>query len=106
MKNEEAILVISSFVFITTLYIIIMVRGPRLGLINKHAYFDKTRLPQYFKFLAVVAVLSVPVGFLLTRKASLLPAYVGLNLLIAAIMGVNLFLYRRRSQSERHPKNK
>jgi len=97
MNNDESILVICAFIFAITLYAVVMVRGPRLGIINRKVFFDKSKLPNYFRFLALVALLSVPFGYLVARQISLALEFAGLNVLIGVIMGVNLFLYRRRA---------
>lgn len=96
MNNDESILVLSAFILATVLYIMIVVKGPRLGILNKNAYFDKSRLRTYYKFLASVLLLSIVFGYLVTRKSSLVWGYVGLNLFISGVMGANLILYRQR----------
>ncbi len=96
MKDTESLLVLLSLMFGILMYIFILIRGPRLGIINKLAYFDKKRLPVYLKFLSIVIVASVSIGLIITRDTALLLKYVGLNLLFAVILGPNIFMYRRR----------
>lgn len=99
--DAESVLVVCSFVFTIILYTIIMVRGPRPGIMNKGVYFDKTRLPSYFKFLVIVVLLSLVFGYTVTLQVQLAFGFAGLNILLAAIMGLNLFLFRKSSKTEK-----
>ncbi len=99
MRDNQTLLVIIAFIFATVLFLISQIRGPRMGIINRDIYFDRSRLPTYFGFLLLVAVFSVPLGYLLVSNLKLGLEFAGLNLLVGAIMGANLILYRK------HPRN-
>jgi len=98
LKNDESILVISSFILATILFILIIWKGPRLGILNKNVYFDKSRLRSYFVFLAMIAISSLPIGYIITRNSFLVLQYIGFNVFIGSVMGANLILFRHRKK--------
>ena len=100
MHNDESVLVIFAFIFAVTLYFVMMIRGPKLSIFNQNAYFNKSKMPEYFRFLAFVGFFSFPLGYMITRQTYLVFEFVGLNLLIGAIMGIGLILYERRRQNK------
>jgi len=98
MSNEESILVAVSIAFIIVLYVVTMLKGPKMGVVNKNVFFDKTKLPIYLRFLFAVAVCSILVGLIVTRTPLLLLEFAGFNAVAGAVIGLNLFLYRHRSK--------
>lgn len=93
--DSESFLVLCAFIFASILYLVAMIKGPRLGIVNKGVYFDRTKVPSYIRFLAIIALLSVSLGYIVTRRVYLALGFAGLNLLLGAIIGLQLFLYRR-----------
>jgi len=100
MDYGQSILVLSSIVFGTILYVLKLIRGPKVRFFNNTVYVDKSKLPILTKFLFGVAVASIPVGYVITRRTPLVLQYTGLNLLIGAIMGSNLILLRERPHNK------
>jgi len=97
MDNSESVLVLISFIFAIVLFVIILFRGPNMGIVNKGIYFDKSQIPLFLKFLLAVVIVSFPIGLVVAADAKQALGFTGLNSLLAAIMGLNLFLYKRRS---------
>lgn len=98
MKNRESLLVITTFIFMTLLYVLIKLKAPRVSLIGKvekGAYFDKRHFPQYFKFLVYVVLASAIFGYLFVQSLGLTLQYLALNLGIGIVFGGYLILYRR-----------
>lgn len=97
MNYDESTLVLISIVFGVALFIVVQIKAPKVRLLGKNTtYVDKTRLPSLLKLLVVVALCSLPVGLVVTRKSLLIAEFIGLNLLFAVIMGSNLVLLRKR----------
>ena len=70
MDVKQSVLVIISFIFIAVLYVMILVKGPRLSL-SARAHFDRSRTGAYLRFLGIVVVLSFLLGMLVTAKFSI-----------------------------------
>lgn len=101
MNHSQSILVLTSMLFGTILFIVGIFKGPHLGVIHNNAYFDKTKLPDFFKFLLVVAIASVPIGYVVTKNFILILQYIGMNLLVSAIMAPKFMLYRENAKEKR-----
>jgi ABC-type transporter Mla maintaining outer membrane lipid asymmetry permease subunit MlaE len=71
-----------------------------MGISGKNVYFDKARLPVYYKFLAIVALASIPIGSIVSKNIGLTLGFTGLNILIGATIGLSI-LYRYRPQSKK-----
>lgn len=95
MDHGQTILVITSFIFGTVLYILSLVKGPGLSIRPNSSHFDKTKLASLYKFLFIVTLVSVPVGYMVTHRLTVTAQYVGLSLLLSAIMGTGIFLQRK-----------
>lgn len=93
MNEKESLLVIIAFIYMMTLYGIVLFKGPRLNMFSK-ARFDGAKLGTYIKLLSATLVVSGVIGYLISRKFIVTVEYIGLNVLIAAIMGGNLLLFR------------
>jgi len=98
MESKESSLVIISFIFTVVLYLVTAAKGPRVKITKNNVEFNKSNLPKFTYLLTAVALLSVGLGFLVSHNFLTAFGFAGLNLFIAAIMGVNLFLYRYREK--------
>ena len=96
MDNESA-LVIISIAFGTILYILTLLKAPKVKFVNNTTHVDKARLPTLLKFLLFVLIGSIPIGYAIARDSTLVLQFIGLNLLVGAIMGSNLILLRERT---------
>lgn len=95
MNNSESALVICSFIFAVIIYVTMLVRGPRLGLINKDVRFYRPGLKKYAIFLTATAIVSLLLGYLISKDINVALGFAGLNTFIGAAMGFSVFLYRR-----------
>lgn len=66
MNYTESILVLSSLLFGTFLYILTLVNGPGITIFAGGSYIDMARLPSLIKFLLVVVLVSVALSYLIT----------------------------------------
>lgn len=94
-------MVFVSIVYLIVIFIVAQFKGPKVRIFNNTTSFDKSKLPLMFKFLAIVTLASVLVGYIFTRRFGLILQFIGLNLLISIIMGSNIFLLRDRSEGKR-----
>jgi len=94
MNYDESVLVFSSIIFTIVLYILMLIKGPRISILKNTTYFDKTKLPTLFKILLVVVLLSIGIGFIVTQRLSLILQYAGINLLVSIIMVPSLTILR------------
>ena len=95
MNNSESILVIVSFIFSLALYCVVLIKGNRPSLLYKGITFDKSKVTVFTKFMTLVFVASLFTGWVITREISLILGFTGINLFMAAVMGLNIFLYHR-----------
>jgi hypothetical protein len=101
MNYVELLLVLISFLFGTTLFVISLIKTPRVRIFGRNAtQVDRARFPALIKFLLIVAILSILVGLVATRRLSFIAQFAGLNLLLGAIMGSNIFLLRERPRNK------
>lgn len=104
MKTDESILVLVSLVFGVVLFFATFLNKSRVGVLDSFlsndAHIDKTKLPALIKFLLIVALMSIPFGYIFTRRFSLVLQFVGLNLFFGVIMGTNLLLVRKRDKHQ------
>jgi len=101
MNDSESKLVFMSLIFGLTLFVISVVKGPRLTFLSNKAYVDTARLRGFLKFLLIVAVLSIPIGYAVTRLSFVVFKFVGFNVFMGAIMGSSLFLIRERPHTHK-----
>jgi ABC-type transporter Mla maintaining outer membrane lipid asymmetry permease subunit MlaE len=95
MNNDsESILVFFSMILGFVLFAIALIKGPRITFMNPHGYVDWARWKSLVKFLLVITVCSIPIGFIVTRDLLIVSKYIGLNLMFGIIMGSNIFLVR------------
>lgn len=99
MHNDgESVLVICAFIFTVVLYTVVLAKGNRPSITYKGRHFDKSGFPIFYSFLICTLVLNLILGFAVTRTVSVTIAFTFLNLVIATIMGVNIFLVREKEK--------
>lgn len=95
-SNNESLLVMSSLIFGIVLYILILAKGQKWSLLTgKNIRINKAKFPDLLRFLGVVTGISITVGLISASGLILTLKYVGLNLVISVIMGINLFMFEK-----------
>ncbi len=93
MNDSQAIPVLISILFSTVMFIIVLIKGPRISPFTK-AKFSTKKLPMLIKFLIGVACVSVAIGFFFNQQIEAVGQYILLNCFIGLVMGVNLWLFQ------------
>lgn len=102
MQHSENIMVISLFVLLTILTLLLNIVRPKSGI--KGWYFgdgrvlDKSKMLQYVILLLVTAVGGMAYGYGISKNISLTLQFTGGCLIMVAVAGVNLVLYRRKGK--------
>jgi hypothetical protein len=101
MKERESVLILFTLIFAVALYGVKVLKGPQIDILGRGAYADKTRIPLYIKFLGLTVLISGLLGYIVTKEVSFSLKYGGLNLLVGAIAGVNLIIYRSKGKTSK-----
>ncbi|HEU4966038.1 MAG TPA: hypothetical protein VFT53_00970 [Candidatus Saccharimonadales bacterium] len=100
-SNAESLLVVISLLFGISLFVVRTFKGPRVSILKNNTYIDVAKLPLLLKLLGAIALVSLPMGFLIGRNITLTLQFAGLNLLFGIIMGAGFTLLSERPQDTR-----
>lgn len=101
MENAEGLLLFLTMAFGIVIGIISLIKGPAMGVfsvLSGKADIDQSQFPKYYKFLAITLVSCLILGLMITRDLDLVIKFTGLNMLLAAMMGSWIFLFRYKEE--------
>ena len=99
MKDAEGLLTLISIIYALAIISLAKSRLPQRGVKQRilghlDAHFVPGQLPTYLTSLGLTGALSVALGYAISHALSLTVEFVVFNLVIMAVAGINLFLYR------------
>lgn len=99
MKNAESKLVISLIAYILVITSFVNSSMPKSSLkawyFGEGLKFDKMRTRIYGLFLLGFFLLSTVYGYVVSKNLRLTAEFVGIGMIVTAIAGINLIMYRR-----------
>jgi hypothetical protein len=107
MDDSQSTLVLISGAFSTVMFVLLLVKGPRISPFTK-AKFSTKELPTFLRFLVGVVCASIVVGLFFKLDLLELGQYILLNFFIGSGMGAGLWLFhdtkpdKDKSHSDQH----
>jgi phosphatidylglycerophosphate synthase len=100
MHHAENVLVVTLFILLSMLTLLLNIVRPKLGLrawyLGEGREFDKSRLSRYIALLIATAIVSALYGYLFSKSVALTLQFAGGCLVMVAVAGINLILYRNK----------